>query len=186
MRKKKRIWVFVFSVVLVLLLIGIFFFYVSLYGPDFSERYSSGEVLLSPVEGLSNEQAVLQFDESFVYYFLVNIEAYNLHNPPLSSNKPKVVMFVGDEVYNAVVTRGVIEVSRGDLSEKDMIFRTTTLEAVKMIRDDGYIAESFQSGRSGIELVEEKATLFAKGYLKIYTKLTGQSITGSVFRIYSD
>ncbi len=49
---------------------------------------------MNPAEGLSVEQAIVEFDESFVYYLLFNIKAYNLHNPPLSSAEPRIEFFM--------------------------------------------------------------------------------------------
>jgi len=51
-----------------------------------------------------------------------------------------------------------------------------------MINDKNYIEQSFKDGTSQIELVATKTTLFSKGYLSLYTDLTGESITGMVLR----
>ena len=190
MRKKKRRNVFfVVGVVMVLVLAGAMFFYFSLSGSDYSASYSDkieSREIVNPASGLSLEEAVAQFDESFVYYLAVSIGAYNLHNPPLSSNKPKIEIFVDEEIYNIVVRKGEIEVGRGGIEGEDIVIRTSVEEAVKMVQDREYVRESFLAGRSSIELVAEKSTLFAKGYLSLYTELTGESITGNVFRIYLD
>lgn len=188
-QKKKRNISFVAGVLLVLVLIGAMFFYFSLGGSDYSASYSagieSGEIV-NPASGLSLEEAAARFDESFVYYLAVSIGAYNLHNPPLSSNKPKIEIFVGEERYNIVVRKGEIEVGSGGIEGEDILIRTSVEEAVKMMQDRNYVKESFLAGESSIELVAEKSTLFAKGYLGLYTELTGESITGNVFRIYLD
>lgn len=55
-----------------------------------------------------------------------------------------------------------------------------------MIRDKNYVEESFRNGKSSIELVAGKTELFEKGYLALYTKITGKSITGSAIKIFAD
>jgi len=47
-----------------------------------------------------------------------------------------------------------------------------------MLQNKDYISESFQSGASKMEMVAGKTELASKGYLEIYTGITGKSITG--------
>ena len=183
MRSRRGKWAIWVGVVLIVVLVVALFLYFALKGPNYDDLYS-GEILPNPAEGLSVEEAVAQFDESFVYYLLVSIKAYNLHDPPLSDNKPKIEFLIDSDVYNAVVDDGEILVERGQIDNEDMTISTTTEEAVLMVQDENYIQESFISERSWAELKAEKSTLFAKGYLGLYTELTGQSITGGVVRIY--
>ena len=172
-----------FGVVLVLVLIVAMFFYFSLAGPNYDSVYQ-GKNLQDPTSGLSQEQAEAKFDESFVYYFLYSVKAYNLHNPPLSSNEPKMEFIVGDDVYNVIIDKGDIVVEKGSLDERDAVIRTNAKEAVKMIKDINYIKESFGNGDSSIELTASKSELFSKGYLSLYTEITGQSLSGNVIRMY--
>mgnify|MGYP001558657570 CR=1 FL=1 len=172
------------GVVLVLVLIGAMFFYFSLAGPNYDSAYQSKN-LKDPTAGLSQEQAEAKFDESFVYYFLYSVKAYNLHNPPLSSNKPKMEFIVGEDVYNVIIDKGEIIIDKGSLDNRDAVIRTNAKEAVKMIKDINYIKESFRNGDSSIELTASKSELFSKGYLGLYTEITGQSLSGNVIRIYT-
>jgi len=130
--------------------------------------------IINPARDLSDEKALEQFDENFVLYLLASIGASRLHNPPLSSNTPKIEMFVSNDIYNAEINTGTISVRKSEIAKADIIIRTTKEEAIKMIRDKNYIAQSFREGESSIELVESKTTLLAKGYLKIYNELTGE------------
>jgi hypothetical protein len=180
----KRGWVLWVSIALIAALIIAIFLYFALFKPNNSGAYS-GETLINPVEGLSDKQAVLAFDESFVFYLLYSIKAYNLHNPPLSSDTPKIEIKVGDDVYNAEIKKGEIIVGKGAIEGEDIVIGTTKEEAVKMLRDRNYVTQSFNDGKSEIEMVAGKTTLFAKGYLNMYTELTGKSITGNIIRIYT-
>lgn len=179
----KRGWVLWVSIALVAVLVVVFFLYFALFRGDNSAVYS-GMNIRNPVLGLSDEEAVLAFDESFVFYMLYQMKAYNLHNPPFSSDNPKMGILVDDEVFGAVVKKGIINVSRNADGKNDVVIKTTKSEAIKMLRDKNYVVESFNGGMSSIELVAGEATLFAKGYLGMYNELTGKSITGNMIRIF--
>ena len=102
----------------------------------------------------------------------------------MSSRKPGINFVIDDEEYNAVIAKGNIIVNSGNLDNSDIVIRTSKEEAVKIIKNKGYIQESFGSGRSEIDLIASKSELFAKGYLNLYNEITGKSITGNVIRIY--
>ncbi|MEK6906150.1 MAG: hypothetical protein AABW81_00855 [Nanoarchaeota archaeon] len=161
-------------IIIFIILIAIFFTIFFINAKDNSSK--SGTVPVNPVSNLTNEEAILKFDKSFVFYLLYSIKAYDLHNPPLSSDKPKIEIIISNQVFNAVIDEGRILISEDSISEKDIIIRTTKEESVKMIRDRKYIEDSFKSEKSSIELVSGKVTLAAKGYLGLYTEITGKSI----------
>lgn len=175
--------IFWVSAILVVLLVLVIFLYFALFRQ--SSSYS-GATLKNPVEGLNDSQALAAFDESFVQYLLYSIKAYNLHNVPLSSNYPRMEIDVEGEIFNANVRKGAISVTRGEIANEDVVIRTTGEEAIKMLRDRDYVARSFSESKSVIELVADKTTLFAKGYLTMYNELTGKSITGDIIRISTD
>jgi hypothetical protein len=181
----KRGWILWVSIALVVVLIGAAFLYFALFNRDNSSVYSGGNIK-NPAEGLSNEEAVLAFNESFVFYLLYEIKAYNLHNPPFSSDVPRIEVDVGEDVFGATVDNGIITVTKGRIAKRDIIITTTKSEAVKMLRDKNYVVQSFNDKMSSIELVADKTTLFAKGYLAMYNELTGKSVTGNIVRIFTD
>jgi hypothetical protein len=174
----------IFLIVLVIILFVYFAFSGFNYSPYYDAKGASGEIK-NPSDGLTDEEAAATFNESFVYYLLYNIEAYNLHNVPFSDSKPIILIYVDSDVYNAVVDSGNILVSRGTISSEDIEIRTDKNEAVRMVRDSNYVKASFVSGKSSIELKAEKTTLFAKGYLKLYESLNGAGVTGNIIRIYT-
>jgi len=182
---KRGAWAFWISIILVVLFIVFLFLYLALFNSN-NEGVYMGRVIENPVLSLSDEQALLDFDESFVFYLLYNMKAYNLHNPPLSSDYPKIELDVGGEIFSASVKKGLVSVTDVQILNKDIIIRTTKEEAVKMIRDKDYILQSFGDGKSTIEFVAGKTILFAKGYLNFYNSLTGKSITGNLIRIATD
>jgi len=163
----------VVGIVIVLLIIsGIFVYY--FFGGN-GENFNFRE-LRNPTEGLSDEQALLDFDEGFVEYLLYSIGAGNLRNKPLSKDTPKLEIYIGDVSYMAEVIEGVVNVEVGEFSDEDVIIRAPKMVAIKMIRDRNYIFESFSSGESSVELISEKVELAGKGYLGIYSELTGEEV----------
>ena len=183
---KKGTWGLWVSVILVIILILLIFFYFTLFSPRNEKLYSGDKALVNPISGLSHEEAISQFNESFITYLLYEIKAYNLHNPPLSGDTPKILVFVGDDSYGAEIDAGSIYVHKGGIEGQDIIIRTSKEESVNMLSNEDYVKESFQNGKSNIELAASKSVLFGKGYLSLYEQLTGKSVTGSVIRIYSD
>lgn len=181
MNKRGAWWLWV-SIGLAVFLIIVAFLYFALFRQDNSGLYSQVQIK-NPAAGMSSAEAIAAFDESFVSYLLYAIKAYNLHNPPLSSDYPKLEIRVEDQTYGASVIKGIINVSKGAMADKDVIIKTTKEEAVKMMGDRNYVTKSFNDGKSTIELVASKTTLFAKGYLGMYTELTGKSVTGNLIRI---
>jgi hypothetical protein len=185
-RGKGKFW-FIVGIIMVVVLVVVAFFYFALVGPNYEKVYAkrieSGE-LINPAEGLSLEEAIEQFDEDYVEYLMVDIKAYNLHNPPLSSDSPEIELLIGDEEYNAEIIRGEIIIEKGQIVDEDLIILTTKEEAVKALQDSEYLVESFKSGKSKIELVAGNSELFGKGYLKLYNKFTGKTATGNVVRIF--
>ena len=171
MNKSLKIILILLPIILVLL--ALTYIYFVFYHKS---NYDNTIIITNPVVGLTDQQAIEQFDESFVEFLLVSIGAQSLHNPPLSSNTPKIEIQLEDTTFSAEVKERLITVSQNSIEDKDIIIRTTKAEAVKMLRDEEYIKQSFLEGSSTVELIASKTTLFTKGYLKIYTDLTGETV----------
>lgn len=185
-RGSKRYLIIGIVLVVVLLVAG--FLYFALVGFDYSPKYNgytSSGALVNPVAKLSTEEAVAKFNGDFIYYILYKLEFYNLRSNILTGDKPRILIYADDDFYSAEINKGNIIVDKKLIDNPDVIIRTTKLEGVLMLQDSNYIVKSFNSGKSSIELVAGKAELFSKGYLKIYSKLTGESVTGNIIKIYS-
>ncbi|MCA9485354.1 MAG: hypothetical protein KC506_00755 [Nanoarchaeota archaeon] len=135
---------------------------------------SQKTTLTNPINNLTDAEAQEKLNKTFVRYLLYTIEADELHRPPLSQDTPKINIYIGNLNFGAEISKGVITVQDNPHSTSDIKIITTREEAIKMLRDASYIASSFSTGTSQIELVASKTKLFAKGYLKLYTELTGE------------
>ncbi len=175
-----KIFLIAAIVILVIVVVALVLYAFFIKGTDRSEKYAqladSGQIV-NPTKGLSQEQAMSAFNESFVYYLLYQIKAYNLHNPPASSDNPKLEFDIGGEIFHAEIQGGDINVAKGSIQEKDVTIITSKQEAVKMLENSSYIFSSFASGSSTIEMHAKQSTLLLKGYLGLYEELTGSKLT---------
>jgi hypothetical protein len=128
---------------------------------------SQTTTLKNPVIDLTDEQAIALFDEGFVIYLLYSIDAQNLNNIPLTSNTPKIQIEVDDKIYFAQIIKNSVQVTQTQIEKKDIVIKTTKLEAIKMLRDKNYVATSFKEGLSTIDLIASNTDLLLKGYLDL-------------------
>ncbi|RMD67456.1 hypothetical protein D6817_01640 [Candidatus Pacearchaeota archaeon] len=160
-------------IAMLLLSLGVYI-YKSVYpganGNDNSNSAGKRRALPNPAAGKSVEEIASEFNESFVLYLLAQLGAAQLHNPPLSSETPKIEIHVGDDVYSAEIIDGRIIVRRGSIANEDIRVFTTKKEAAKMLLNKSYVRTSFEQGKSSIELVASRTKLVSKGYLSLYSK----------------
>lgn len=172
-------------VFVILIVIGMFLYFVMAV----PQKPRTGTEIVNPTLGLSNEEAVLQFDEKYIDYLVFAIGGWKLHNPPLSSDTPKIKVSLddGNEIYISEIIDGQVITEKKDTENEDIVITTTKEEIVDIISSGNMeekVKESVQKGRTTLELKAGYTTLFSKGYLSIYKDLTGKSFTGSVIRIF--
>lgn len=102
-----------------------------------------------------------------ITYSLVYIKAYNLHNPPLSSDTPKIQFLVDNNPYNSEIIKGEIYTNEGQAINPDITIKTSQEEILKMTSSQSYIQESINSGKTEIDLDADKTILFLKGYTNL-------------------
>lgn len=186
-RKKRKvkvinILILILGIILVLVVVAGLFYYLMIAPPS-KPRVE----VKNPVQDLSFEEAVLQFNEEYIDYLVFAIGGWKLHNPPLSSETPKIEVIVDDEVFISEIINGEIKTEKKQIEEEDIIIRTTKQEIVNSILSGdmkSYIKESVSEGKTTLELKASKTTLFVKGYLRLYKDITGESFTGSVIKIF--
>src|SRR3989344_5082716 len=140
----KALWIYFGAIVVLLVIIGAVYYFLS----NRSVSSGSTRILENPASGLSLEEAVREFNESFVLYLLYSINANELHNPVFSSDQPKIEIFVENDLYSAIVEKGNIKVEKGEIKNEDIKIMTSKEEAVKMMNDRNYITTSFKEGNS--------------------------------------
>ena len=169
-RKKTRAFVIILFIVIIVIAFSAYYFSRTKNANN-TQNVGTKKVIVNPAAGLSYEEAVAKFDDSFVYYLLYSIGASNLHES-LFGDTPKIKFYIDEDVYNAEVINGKIKINKGEIEGEDIIIKTSTGEAVKMVMNKNYVSDSFKTGESSIELVAGKLELASKGYLKIYDELS--------------
>jgi|WetSurMetagenome_2_1015567.scaffolds.fasta_scaffold157941_2 hypothetical protein len=178
--RKLTIGLIVGIVLVVALIITSFVYYATAQNTQKTE-------INNPINGIGMNKSEIIVDEDQVAYVLNEIGAWKLHNPPLSSNRPKVEVIVNTNTFRAEVSNGKIAVEKGNWDSPDIRIRTSGSEIVDAITSANikdYIKQSVSSGKTRLELVAGYAQLFSKGYLNLYQDITGKSFTGSVVRIF--
>lgn len=166
------------SILLILVLISIAFLYYALANPNL-KKYT---ISLPEVD----DDTVLS--EIHMNYVLNEMGFYNLHNPPLSSETPKINLKIDDDWYNSEVKEGKITTKIGEITNPDLTIYTSSREILDSIistETKDYMKESVSNGNTKLELNAGYTELFSKGYLSLYKDLTGKSLTGSMIKIFS-
>ena len=173
-KRSSKIIILVIFILLILAFIGAGGIYYFLFsnGKEESKIEGGGKVLNNPAKGLSLEEAVEKFNDEYIKFLLVAIKAGNLHNPPFSSDIPKIEISLGEEIYHGTVTDNKISVGKGQIEDEDIILYSSREEIVKIMKDKDYVKNSFENGLASIELKTDKLELYSKGYLDIYDELS--------------
>ena len=177
---KRGGWALVFSFVVLVLFVSAMFSFFHFYKPIDEKKIINRAIsnvsgVRSPTAGLSSKQIETGFNESSVSSFLEAIKAKDLRNIPLSRELPKIKVVVDKVIYSASVNRGKITVKKADVSNPDIIITSTKSEMAKMVTNGRYISAPFKDAKSSLELIADKASLIAKGYIGLYTKVTGNT-----------
>ncbi len=182
-RKEGRLWPFATAIIFLILLVGGLFLYFATASPSKPKN-----TIENPIsQNVSYKEAVLGFSEEYIDYLVFSIGGWKLHNPPASSETPKIKVIVDSDVYVSEIINGEIKTKRKEINNEDITIRTTREEIVNAILSSdmgNYIKQSVQEGKTVLELKADYTTLFSKGYLNIYKELTGKPFTGSVIEIF--
>ncbi len=169
-----KVFALVLLIVLVLfVLIFVFIYFNFVSGSDDKRR-------VNPYKGkIDAETDNSEFDVApeHINYILYELDAYQLHAPPLSSEVPVIEVDVDGEVFSSKVVDGNIITKKENVGGEDIRIITKKKEVFNAIKS-GDVAEeikdSINSGESKLEIVTDKKTLLLKGYLSLYDKFSGE------------
>ena len=193
----KRIFLWVFLVVIVVAVLYGVFFLGSVFGnfgssTSFSyenpliellNKYEQSGIKINETQLI--EQAELEFNKDYINYVLYAMSAWRLHKMPLSNDVPKIRVIIEDrtystqEVYNSEVIKGEIKTYVGDINNPDIIINTFKREVIgAMLSKDmtEFMKQSVGNGNTKIEMLANKLKLAGKGYLQMYKDITGEDI----------
>lgn len=172
----------IISISLIIVLIIIAFLYYALAKPN----YEKPTIDINKTQIAINPESVV-IEPNHISYILAELDFYQLRNPPLSSDTPKINIKLDETWFNSQVEQGKIHTKQGSIENPDIIIYTSSDELIEAMKSDEikeYMKTSVSSGKTQLELKASYSTLFSKGYLSLYQELTGKTLTGSVIRIF--
>jgi hypothetical protein len=129
------------------------------------------------------EQAIIEFNEDYINYLLVALGTGYLHGSIIGGNPLLELVLTdnsGDEIWHAEVIDGMPNSVLGETENEDLRISLSKETAVRAILSEDvnkFMKDSHSQGSISLELIANKAELFAKGYLDMYKVLTGEEIS---------
>ncbi len=124
-------------------------------------------------------QGVLEFDENYINYLLAALGVSNLHKSLLYGN-PIIEFNLGDETWSSELIKGALNTKKQSVDNEDLIITISKEEAVWALLSpnvEQFMKDSVNDGGTQIEMIAGKTELFTKGYLDMYTQLTGEVVS---------
>jgi len=125
------------------------------------------------------EQGVLKFNGDYINYILVALGVNHLHKSLIGYGNPVIELNLGDESWNSEIIKGTLNTDKGAIDEEDLRITISKEEAVLALLSTDirtFMKTSVYNGNTRIEMIAGKIELGSKGYLKMYTELTGEEI----------
>ena len=146
----------IFIIVLILLLVG-FFLYIDL---------NKKEVTKIDISKIN--RTVIGIGQ--INLMLYSLGAYELHNPPLSKDTPKIEIVIGNEVYSAEIINKAFSTKKASINNADLRITTSREEFLACLNSDikTCIQKSVRDGKTKIETISDSTELALKGYLSLY------------------
>jgi hypothetical protein len=181
----KRGATFVLSILSVGLAVTALFLYVSLARPTVTAQAiaESTGTLDNPVYPLTTDQALAQFNSTFVLHALYLLDASYLHELPLTHDAPRFHVIIDGVTYGVEVKKGVISVVSQPFSRVDLALITTRRDLIAFLRDPSSEQDSLMDGTSTIVLFADKSELLGKGYAHFFRRLFSTSTLQGIIEL---
>ena len=174
------------------------FVYLSLNGKDYSSNYlnafnpssnfalSNGNnstyntINISTSEGIKTiiiktntmNYSTSDIERALINYTSIILKLYNLHNIPFTSITPKIQIYIDNNAYFIEIINGNIIINNGNANGPDLQIKTTSRDILNMQENNIPIKDAISSGKIEIDIIADKFTLFAKGYLSLYNEIS--------------
>jgi len=172
----KVVMVLLGLIFIILVILGIVIYFVLNHEPNVEKPVISKPDL----SGIDTSQSLkdLEIKPEYLTYIYNELGAYKLHNPPVSSDTPKIITDVEGELFYSEVIDNEISTQKGNIDSVDLKFVTTKKAVVDSVNSENVgevFKETINSGESTFEIVASEKTLLLKGYLDLYEEITGES-----------
>ena len=124
------------------------------------------------------EQAIIEFNQDYINYLLVALGTGYLHKSPLFEN-PFIEFVLGDEIWSSEINKGLPNSIKQPIDNEDLRITISKEEAVRALLSpdiEQFMKNSVRNGNIQIEMIASKVELFSKGYLDMYSALTGEDV----------
>jgi len=117
----------------------------------------------------------LEITPEFITYLLNELGVWQLRSNPITGSKPVLNFLIEGDSFHSVVDDSLIKTERGLSLDSDVTLISGKSEIVRAMVSENpskVFRESFNAGRSGLEMNKGEAQLFAKGYFVLYNSLS--------------
>ncbi|MAG02309.1 hypothetical protein CMI42_03150 [Candidatus Pacearchaeota archaeon] len=124
------------------------------------------------------EQAILDFDLDYINYILIALGVNNLYKSKIGFGNPRVEFKIDDEIWSSEIINNNLNTRKSSIDDPDVRFHMSKEEIIESLLSSNlnqFVINSVSSGRTQIELIAGKPELLSKGYLKMYSDLTGNN-----------
>ena len=125
------------------------------------------------------EQGILSFNADYINYLLVAMGVGNLYKSFIGYGNPRVEFVLDGEVWSTELTSEGFNTAQASIDDPDLRISMSKEEAIEaLLATDavGFMKTSVSSGETQVEMIAGKVELGSKGYLTMYTELTGEEI----------
>ena len=123
------------------------------------------------------EQALLEFDVDYINYIFIALGVNNLYKSKIGFGNPKVEFDLDGEVWSSEINNGNLNTKKESIDDEDIRIIMSKKEIIESLLAKDikeFMIESVKSRRTNIEMIAGKTELLSKGYLKMYSDLTGE------------
>ncbi len=125
------------------------------------------------------QQGISEFNENYINYLLAALGVNNLHKSLVGYGNPVVEFNIEGEKWSSEIINGGLYTQKNPADDPDLIISIPRQEAVLALLSpniEQFMKDSVYNGNTQIEMVAGKVELGSKGYLKMYTDLTGEEV----------
>ena len=184
-RLKRFLMVFLILAVVVIVLVGVYFFgWFSGSGDKIVLENPLKNIVLANTNAQGQvdydvvvSEGVMNFNADYINYIMAALGVGKLHKSIAGFGNPVIEMNLDGERWNAELDKG-LKTELGFAEDPDLRISMTKEEAVKALLSPDvkiFMKDSVVSGNTQIEMIAGKVELGSKGYLSMYSELTGES-----------
>ncbi|MBI4018920.1 MAG: hypothetical protein HY364_01555 [Candidatus Aenigmarchaeota archaeon] len=159
--------IIIFGAIIALLVGGIGYIYFGVISPS-SEKPSIEKPILLEGQDISEEH---------VSWLANELGAYKIHNS-LSGEAAEIEIFVEGTAFTVTNSGNSPSATKGNAANPDIRITADKASFAELINSENInskIAQLYASGKIGVEILKDEATLALKGYKAVYDQISGNA-----------